>query len=115
MAEPVKEASKFVPITGLNAVLDSTLGRLDKQLPIALSPSIKKQLKGGTFTYLTISNHVDTEVVKAYLFDDKLLIERGQDGTEATAFPKGSCVTSQVTYAGIKELICTLDCCEQPE
>lgn len=112
MAEPVKEASRFVPITGVNTTLESKLGRLDKQLPIPLTPTQRKLLAGGAFTFLTISNDVDMEVVKAYLFDDKLLIERGQDGTDATAFPAGSCVTSQPTWAGIKELICTLDCCE---
>ncbi|ETD67173.1 hypothetical protein V757_11630 [Pelistega indica] len=115
MTIPVKEASKFVTVTGFSTTLNTTLTRYDKQLPIEITPMLRNKLKGGAFTFMTISNHVDSEVVKVFLFDNKLLIERGQDDTEATAFPKGSCINANPTWAGIKELICTLDCCAKSE
>lgn len=112
MPLPVPEASRFVPITMTNLSLTQTLPRTATQLPVELSPTLRDLLAGGAFTYMTISNAVDIEVVKVYLFDGKLLMERGIDGTEPTAFPKGSCVDTRPTWAGISELICTLDCCD---
>ncbi|ETD72778.1 hypothetical protein V757_02230 [Pelistega indica] len=112
MTDDIKPASQFVAITGFRTHLNSTLARFDKQLPIDISPTLKESLKTANFTFMTIRNQVDTEVVKVYLFDNKVLIERGQDGTKATAFPKGSCVDADPTWAGIKELICSYECCE---
>ena len=40
------------------------------------------------------------------------MVERGQGGTPAHTFPKGSCVKFEVTPPVVKDLVCQTDCCE---
>lgn len=115
MTEPKKPISRFVPLSAFKTSLTDNITARDKQLPIAVTPALRTALGADGYTFLTISNMVGTEVVKAYMFDNKILIERGQDGTEARPFPNGSCVDANPTWAGIKAYVCQMDCCEQSE
>lgn len=113
MNEPKKVASRFVPLSAFKTTLTGHITARDKQLPIAITPEMHQALGADGYTYLTISNMVGQEIVKAYLYDDKVLVERGQDGTTARPFPNGSCVDANPTWAGVQAFVCQVDCCEQ--
>lgn len=110
--KPVPEAGSFITLSGVKTSLEQNISAHERVLPIPMSQTLRNALKGGRFTFMSITSPTDYEVVKVYEFDGKLRMERGQDDTQATGFPKGSCVDAGPTWAGIKELICTLDCCE---
>lgn len=77
---------------------------------------LMSQMEEGDYTYLTISDRLNTEIVKATktCFEGGVMIERGQGDTEPRHFPFGSCVTFEVTTPVVKDLICNYECCDGP-
>lgn len=62
----------------------------------------------GDYTYLTIYDGVNREVVKAYKDAGEVLIQRGQNGTTASTFPPGACAKFEINSAWIEDFVCQL-------
>lgn len=95
----------------LNGYKTKLSDRLDKTsgiLPIEDAQGLAAKLGAG-HTYLTITDGLDTEIVKASTFGSEVKIERSQGGTDAKTFANGSCVKWEATKMGIEETICSAD------
>lgn len=66
----------------------------------------------GDYTFLTIRDRVNEEIIRVEHVCGTFVINRAQDGTIDSTFPIGSCIMFRVTPAIVKELICTHNCCE---
>ena len=97
-----------------NAALLQRLDKADRALPLSTSDEdrLKAALKENDHTWLTIRDEVSTEIVRVTNTCGGLVLDRGEDGTEARNFPKGSCVRWEMTPAVVKDLICTHNCCD---
>jgi hypothetical protein len=71
---------------------------------------LKTLLGESDHTYLMINDGVNVEVVKVEVVMDELVITR-KGGGSSFAFPKGSCVTFQMTDDYIKDFVCSLEDC----
>lgn len=96
------------------ASLSARLDKADRQLPLSLSDEnrLKAAVPDGDHTYLVIRDPLGAEIVMVENACGTLLVTRGQDGTEARNFPRGSCIRYEMTPAMVKDLICTYDCCD---
>lgn len=92
----------------LNGFKTKLSERLDKEsgiLPVEDAKSLAAKLGSG-HTYLTVTDGMNTEIVKATTFGEEVKIERAQGGTEATTFAYGTCVRWEATKMGIEETVC---------
>jgi hypothetical protein len=98
---------------GINYKFVSALTATATTLPLANGDagSLATKIGATGHAWLTISDPIGAEVVKASVFNGQILIERGQDGSTARVFPAGSCVDARMTSAAVKDLICNYDCC----
>jgi hypothetical protein len=94
--------------------LNTRLDKADRLLPLTVNDeaSLKAAIPDGDYTYLVVRDHTGAEIVKVENTCDTLLVTRGEDGTEARNFPRGSCVRFEMVPAVVKDLICNYDCCE---
>lgn len=86
----------FVATAGFNAETDATLssGAVRMLLVLADANELAARLGVGGFTYLQIQDGLSYEIVRATLVQGNLVsIDRAIDGTSASAFPRGSCVS----------------------
>lgn len=95
----------------LNGYKTSLSERLDKTgglLPVEDSVRLATMLGAG-HTYLTLSDGLNTEIVKASTFGNDVKIVRAQGGTDAKTFAAGTCVKWEATKMGIEETVCDAD------
>ena len=95
----------------LNGFKTKLSGRLDKTdgiLPVEDTQSLAAKLGSG-HTYLTLTDGLNTEIVKASTFGNEVKIVRAQGGTEAKTFANGTCVKWEATKMGIEETVCSAD------
>lgn len=97
-----------------SASLNARLDKADRTLPLnkADSDRLMAAMEEDDYAYLVIRDPVGAEIVKVTNTCGGLLVDRGQDGTDAMNFPKGSCVRHEMTPAVVKDLICNYNCCE---
>ena len=103
-------------LNGYSTSLSAKLGTQDRLLPITDAKELSQKLD-TEHSYLVINDGTGAEIVKVISFGEQVKIERGQDGTEAKAFPAGSCVKWEVTKIGMTETVCDSDfkCCDLDE
>jgi hypothetical protein len=108
----------IVDLMNYKTTLSDTLAVTDDVLPL---PASKKQVlldklaKGGDYTYLTVCDGIEREIVKVTNHLGVLGYERGQDGTTAVAFAKGSKVAFNFNSPTlIRTYICETPCCDDP-
>jgi hypothetical protein len=91
----------FVFADGLRVNLTAKLNVGDTVLPISAGDASKVCAIVGiaNFTYLTISNGISIEVVKATCAAGVVNIERAQNGTSALTIPANSCASFVVNKA----------------
>jgi hypothetical protein len=86
----------------------------------AISPSLPQPalsqlcsiLKNGGYTYLVLTAPgLGCEIVKATCSFGAVLLERGQDGTVAHAWPMGSCIEWALTGGAVVDLIAQTEAC----
>lgn len=96
------------------ASLIARMDAADRYLPISAADlaRLTAELGEDDSAYLTLRDPVGAEIVKVTNTCGGLVVDRGQDGTAALNFPRGSCIRWEMTPAEVRELICTHDCCE---
>lgn len=96
------------------ATLNNKLPKDGRSLPLTSHDMdiLKGLLPEDSYTFLTLREPTGTEIVKATHTCGGIVIDRGEDGTDARTFPRGSCVRFEMTPAVVKEMICTVDCCD---
>lgn len=95
----------------LNGFKTKLAERLDNKagiLPVEDAKSLAAKLGSG-HTYLTLSDGLNTEIVKALTFGNDVKIERSQGGTDAKTFAPGTCVKWEATKMGVEETVCAAD------
>lgn len=85
---------------GFTAKLTAPLKASDGMIQISKKNELFPKLANG-YSYLTLSDGVETEIVKIEQFGDELKITRGQEGTEPKTFPVGTCVKWEVTKSSV--------------
>lgn len=93
----------FVPVYGFIADTIAAISAGAGVIPVdpAIASTLAAKLAGG-FTYASLSDGVDYEIVKiTSVSSANLVVVRAQDGTTAAAFPKGSCLRFIWTAEGI--------------
>lgn len=100
--------------TGFQTTLTDRLLVGDTDLPLSASDTaaLSLLLADGGYVFLTVQDQVGAEIIKVSGACGALSAERGQDGTTALNFPRGSCVAFRVTPAVVKDLVCNTQCCE---
>lgn len=114
-------------LTGYSQVLTSKLDKADIVLPVGGDYLIEALPEAGDYTYLTIDDGVNIEVVRVYNDAGEILVQRGYGDSNPTSFPAGSCVSFKINGAWIADFVCSLpkeckpnplpsecgaDCCE---
>ena len=86
--------SKYVQVVDFISNLTEKYTKDDRDLPIFPEHlvALTNKLGNGGYTYLQLRDGTNIEIVKVFASDGKLLVTRGQENTEATTFPKGSCI-----------------------
>jgi hypothetical protein len=99
----------FQPAVGYKALLASKLARDDTILPLSagdiarLAEALPNE---GDYTRLWLGDGVAHEVVKATgLIDGAVAIDRGEEGTQPTALPAGTCVSFAWTPQNLADFI----------
>lgn len=105
-----KKNGKYLWLNGWKARLDKALPADGRLLSVR---GLAERLAAG-YTYLTLDDGTGAEIVKAEAFGNDVKITRGLDGTEAKAFPAGTCVRWEATRMGIRDTVCAADfeCCK---
>lgn len=103
-------AFKFVNIW--RAYLTGILAPTDTLLPVtaASEEALCAALGSTDYTYLSLRDGVNVELVKATCVGGAIEIERAQGGTQAHAFAKGSCAAFEITDEGLRAMICETNC-----
>ena len=97
----------------VSVVLNDVLLTDDKYLPLCQSDNNKllALIPDGESMYLTIQDNLYTEWVLVENQCGTLVLHRGEGGSTARKFPRGSCVFFETSLPLIKWLICNYDCC----
>lgn len=91
---------------GLRTSNTRVVGASDKEVSIPLSDSVKFQLTPSEYFYITVRNGDQREFMKVTGTDgNKLLVERGVDGTKPTTFQKGSCISVEWNPSQLCEFV----------
>lgn len=100
-------------LIGFQTPLIAPLTKTATTLPIADDKlgSIKTKLPDGKHSYLQITDNVGYEIVKVIRTDNQLTLQRGQETTTATTFPKGALVTYVLTPQAVLDIISEMECC----
>lgn len=94
-------------LNGYQTQLTSTLAKDGRLLTVDSATAAALAVKlDADYTYLVINDGTGAEVVKAIAFGNQVQIDRAQEGTEANAYPAGSCVRWEVTKSGIEDTVC---------
>lgn len=96
------------------AVLNRTLEKDSHALPLTDSDQTRllAQLPEGEETLLVVRDGLYTEEIRVANSEGyPLITERGVGETEARKFPRGSCLSFEVTLSVLREEICNYDCC----
>lgn len=96
----------------LSISLGDRLDKGDTYLPLTKADTAKitALLDDGEQMYLTITDELNKEYVLATNANGTIVLQRGID-SEATTFPKGSCVYFENSVPVTKWLICNYECC----
>lgn len=107
------ECNRYLWLHGYRCKLSRRLNKEDGILPIVDTQKLGSLLNLG-FSYLTINDGVNTEVVKVERFGNDIKITRGTNGTEPQSFPPSSCVFWEITKSGIYHALCDeeFNCCD---
>lgn len=83
-------------------------------LPEADTARLKERLRGDKYTTLRVSDGTNIEYVRVSGIgsDGDLTFERGREGTEARAFPAGSCVSWELAPSDVRDIVCQMECCD---
>lgn len=97
-----------------SAALNDKLYSDGRALPLSKKDSdiLKALLPEDSYTYLTLREPTGAEIVRAEHTCGGIVIDRGEDGTKARTFPRGTCVRFEMTPAVVKDMICNIDCCD---
>lgn len=89
------------------------LDAIDTDLPIADDKLalLLLALPEGHHTFLSVCDNFSTEIIKATNSYGRIVIERGQELTEAHTFPLGSVVEHVLTPSAIRDIVCQMECC----
>ena len=104
----------LVNLIFFSASLNQRLDKADRVLPLSATDNarLRDAMATDDYTYLVIRDPVGAEVIRVTKTCGELVIDRGEDGSDAMNFPRGSCVRWEMVPAVVKDLICTHDCCE---
>jgi hypothetical protein len=81
-------------------------------VPTAMRSILCGVLGNGSHTYLVLTAPgLGCEIVKATCSYGTILLERGQDGTTAHAWPQGSCIEWALVGAAVRDLIAQTEAC----
>lgn len=104
---PYSAAVAFsVNLTAKFADIDTDLPIADDKMAVLLAT-----LPQGHHTYLSICDNFNVEIVMVSNNYGKLIVERGQELTEAHTFPIGSVVEHVITPSAIRDIVCQMECC----
>lgn len=104
--------SNYKAVMDFSVNITEKLADIDTDLPIADNHYAKLSRDlGGGYTFLSICDGVNTEIVKVSANGGKLFIERALENTEAHTFPVGSVVEYTLTPTAVRDIICQMDCC----
>lgn len=95
-------------LTGYSQVLTDKLDSNSITLPVDNEYLLAALPEVGDFTYLTIDDGMNIEVVRAYNDAGEILIQRGYGDSNPTSFPAGSCVSFKINGAWIADFVCSL-------
>lgn len=104
---------KYVQVVDFISNLTEKFAKDDRDLPIFAEHlvSLANKLGNGGYTYLQVRDGTNIEIVKVSADNGRLLVTRGQENTEATTFPKGSCIEWKLTTTAVRDIVCQMDCC----
>lgn len=95
-------------LTGYSQTLKSRLDAKAVTLPVEGEYLLDALPEVDDFTYLTIDDGVNIEVVRAYNDAGEILIERGYGDSDPSSFPAGSCVKFKINGDWIRDFVCSL-------
>ena len=85
----------------------------DTDLPIYEEhlSKLRNRLSVSGYTYLTISDGTNLEIIKVQSANGYLSVVRGLEQTTPHTFPKGSVVKWAMTSSAVRDIVCQMDCC----
>lgn len=98
MADDVKP---YLWLHGYRSQLTKKLTKKDGLIQVLNQSDLWDKLVVG-YSFLTIADGAAVEVVRVERFGNDIKITRGAEGTQAQAFPAGSCVMWEVTQSGVQ-------------
>lgn len=106
-------ADMYEQFAGFKSELTATYADVDTDLPIHEQhlAALAKRLGKDKHTYLKLSDGTNIEFIQVLGTKDGITVKRGQEHTEAVTFPRGTCVSWELTQAAVREIVCQMDCC----
>ena len=101
----------FIGLDGIRTTLSADLSATATELPLSDASTLCATIGTGNTSKLEITDGTFTEIVKVTgCASGSPVVERGQEGTTAHAFVKGSCVRYVLTTSTVCELISVGGC-----
>lgn len=94
-------SGKYLWLHGYRSQLAKKLTKKDGLIQVLNQSDLWDKLAAG-YSFLTIADCAAVEVVRVERFGNDVKITRGAEGTQAQAFPAGSCVMWEVTQSGVQ-------------
>lgn len=94
-------SGKYLWLHGYRSQLTKKLTKKDGLIQVLNQSDLWDKLAAG-YSFLTIADGAAVEVVRVERFGNDIKITRGAEGTQAQAFPAGSCVMWEVTQSGVQ-------------
>lgn len=92
---------KYLWLHGYRSQLTKKLTKKDGLIQVLNQSDLWDKLAAG-YSFLTIADGAAVEVVRVERFGNDVKITRGAEGTQAQAFPAGSCVMWEITQSGVQ-------------
>lgn len=99
-----KNCKKYIWLHGFRSQLSKKLGKKDGLLNVMNQSDLWDKLSAG-YSFLTISDGAAVEIVRVEQFGSSIKITRGQENTQAQAFPSGACVFWEVTRCAVQAVM----------
>lgn len=85
---------------GYKAMLANSIDKKQTLLTVSNQTALYQSLN-NSYSFLTLSDGVNTEIVKVEQYGTQIKMIRGQEGTEPQSFPSGACIKWEPTKTGI--------------
>lgn len=95
---------------GIEGEIISSILSDSETLPLdaAATARLLSFMQPGDHTYLAITSPTATEAVKITVIEGRFKMARGFDNQIPRSFPRGSCVTSAMPPAYVREIACEM-------